>query len=88
MLNFQQFYRAKQCQGKFIYLLVAILSIIRCNCSTTGDTGIGYVHAFFNWLSYCDQIITASQESLGNALCENIHEIFLSASLLPKLLKK
>lgn len=68
----------------------AILScktVSRCNCSTTGDTGIGYVHAFFNWLSYCDQIITASQESLGNALCENIHEIFLSASLLPKLLK-
>ena len=46
-----------------------------------------HVEALFSWLDYCDQIVSSSQPALGRALCESFHEVFLSASLLPKLLK-
>lgn len=49
--------------------------------------GLGHIEAFFSWLDYCEQIVGSAQAPLGKAVCESIHEIFLSASLLPKLLK-
>lgn len=33
-------------------------------------------------------MISISQPSLGEAICESIREVFLSASMLPKLMKR
>lgn len=49
--------------------------------------GFCHVEAFFFWLNYCDQIVSSAQEPLARAVCDRIHEIFLTASLLPKMLK-
>lgn len=51
------------------------------------ECALPHVEALFSWLDYCEQIINVSQKSLGKAVCENICEVFLSASLLPKLVK-
>ena len=52
---------------------------------STSDTG--HVEALFSWLDLCEQVVAVSQRALGQAMCRNIHEVFLKASLLPKLLK-
>ena len=54
-------------------------------CSDEG--ALPHVEAFFSWLDYCEKVINVSQKSLGKAVCENISEVFLSASLLPKLVQ-
>ena len=54
----------------------------------TSTSNFSHVVALFSWLDYCEQLISISEKSLGLALCDSIHEVFLCASLLPKLLKR
>jgi len=46
-----------------------------------------HVELFFFWLQYCQCVITTAQESVAAAVTASIHELFLTASLLPKILK-
>ena len=42
---------------------------------------------FFFWLHYCQCVVSTSQERLAEAVTESIRELFLTASLLPKIVK-
>lgn len=53
----------------------------------SGSSDAGHVDAFFFWLYYCERVIATAHETLAGAICNSIQEVFLTASLLPKMVK-
>ena len=49
--------------------------------------GLWHVEALLSWLDYCEQVVGLAQPVLSDAVCGNIHEMVLTATLLPKLIK-